>query len=120
MGKMAFHDNVATNTAYGFNVDSLENDGVRIQNTESSTQEYGSCRRRGTLQAILKSRQHYQINMKSVPAVLFQGNVTNRASREIPSSPIPRRARISGPIVTRAVGTRETATLHQVVTGNGR
>jgi hypothetical protein len=34
LGETVFHDNTATNTDYGFNIDSLVNNGVRIENNQ--------------------------------------------------------------------------------------
>jgi len=34
LGETVFHDNIATNTEYGFNIDSLVNNGVRIENNQ--------------------------------------------------------------------------------------
>jgi len=123
MGKMAFHDNVATNTAYGFNIDSLENDGVQIRNNRIvHPREYG---------IVVGGGGHYsnfeitgntiQINMKSVPAVLFQGNVTNariEGNTFIADPPAGQNLRT---IVTKGRGNQGNSDRsNQVVTGYGR
>jgi hypothetical protein len=79
LGKVSFHDNVSTNTVYGFNIDSLENDGVRIQNNHViHPQQYGM---------VIGGGGHYtnfevvdntiEINAKSAIGILLNGNVTN-------------------------------------------
>ncbi|HEV2988922.1 MAG TPA: hypothetical protein VG759_10800 [Candidatus Angelobacter sp.] len=79
MGKMSFHDNIARNTAYGFNVDSLENESVIIKNNQIiHPKEYGIVIGGGGHYSNFEITDNtFQINSPSVPAVLLQGNVTN-------------------------------------------
>lgn len=79
MGKMSFHDNIATNTAYGFNIDSLENEQVIITHNQIiHPREYGIVVGGGGRYANFEiSDNTFQINSSSVPAILLQGNVTN-------------------------------------------
>ena len=79
LGKDSFHDNVATNTEYGFNIDSLENDGVRIYNNQIIHPRHWGI--------VIGGGGHYanfevventiEINAKSAIGILLQGNVTN-------------------------------------------
>lgn len=79
MGKTSFHDNIATNTTYGFNIDSLENDGVIITHNQIiHPREYGIVVGGGGHYANFEITDNtFQINSRSVPAILLQGNVTN-------------------------------------------
>ncbi|HEV2964037.1 MAG TPA: hypothetical protein VG649_19580 [Candidatus Angelobacter sp.] len=79
MGKMSFHDNVATNTAYGFNIDSLDNEGVVIKNNQIiHPKEYGIVVGGGGHYANFEITDNtFQINSKSVIPILLQGNVIN-------------------------------------------
>jgi hypothetical protein len=123
MGKMTFHDNVATNTAYGFNIDSLENEGVQIRNNRIiHPREYG---------IVIGGGGHYsnfeitgntiQINARSVPAILFQGNVTNariEGNTFIADPPANQNLRT---IVTKGRGNQGNSDRsNQVVSGNSR
>ncbi len=79
MGKMSFHDNIATNTAYGFNIDSLENEHVIITHNQIiHPREYGIVVGGGGHYANFEiSDNTFQINSRSVTPILLQGNVTN-------------------------------------------
>jgi hypothetical protein len=79
MGKMSFHDNIARNTAYGFNVDSLENESVIIKNNQIiHPREYGIVIGGGGHYSNFEiTGNTFQINSPSVPAIVLQGNVTN-------------------------------------------
>lgn len=79
MGKMSFHDNIATNTAYGFNIDSLENEQVIITHNQIiHPREYGIVVGGGGHYANFEiSDNTFQINSRSVTPILLQGNVTN-------------------------------------------
>ena len=79
MGKMSFHDNTATNTAYGFNIDSLENEQVIITHNQIiHPREYGIVVGGGGHYANFEiSDNTFQINSRSVTPILLQGNVTN-------------------------------------------
>jgi hypothetical protein len=79
MGKMSFHDNVASNTAYGFNIDSLDNDGVQIRNNRIiHPREYGIVIGGGGRYANFEvTGNTIQINSKSVRGIYLQGNVSN-------------------------------------------
>lgn len=79
LGKVWFHDNVTTNTAYGFNIDSLDNDGVRITNNRIiHPQQYGIVVGGGGRYANFQiSDNTIEINNASVRAIFLHGNVTN-------------------------------------------
>ncbi len=79
LGKVWFHDNVTTNTAYGFNIDSLDNDGVRITNNRIiHPQQYGIVVGGGGRYANFQiSDNTIEINNASVRGIFLHGNVTN-------------------------------------------
>src|SRR5713101_3567973 len=79
LGKVSFHDNVATNTVYGFNIDSLENDGVRIHDNHIiHPQQYGMVIGGGGHYANFEVVDNtIEINAKSAIGILLNGNVTN-------------------------------------------
>jgi hypothetical protein len=79
IGKVAFHDNTAIDTKYGFNIDSGENDGVRIYNNQIIHPRrwgmvFGGGKRYANFEIVGNT---IQINNKSAIGILFQGNVTN-------------------------------------------
>jgi hypothetical protein len=121
LGKTSFHDNVATNTAYGFNIDSLENDGVVIRNNRIvHPKEYGIVIGGGGRYANIEITDNtIQINSKSVPGILLQGNVTDaRIERNtfIADPPVTRNLRA---VVTKGRGNQGNAERStQVVIGN--
>ena len=79
LGKVWFHDNVSTNTEYGFNIDSLENDGVRITNNRIiHPQKWGIVVGGGGRYSNFEiSGNTIEINVASVRAIFLHGNVTN-------------------------------------------
>jgi len=81
MGPVWFHDNVATGTDYGFNIDSLNNDGVRIESNQIiGPRKYGFVVGGGGVYKNF-SIAHNTIQIKDggVIGILFQGNVTKAA-----------------------------------------
>src|SRR6266700_856799 len=78
MGPVWFHDNVATSTDYGFNIDSLNNEGVRIESNQIiGPRKYGFVIGGGGTYANFRI-SHNTIQIKDAGAIglLFQGNVT--------------------------------------------
>jgi len=78
MGPVWFHDNVAVETEYGFNIDSLANQGVRIeQNQIIHPRSYGIVvGGDGTYDGFKISGNTIQINKPGVIGLVFRGNVT--------------------------------------------
>jgi hypothetical protein len=78
MGAVWFHDNVAAGTEYGFNIDSLNNDGVRIESNQIvAPRKYGFVIGGGGVYTRFHiSRNTVQIKDGGVIGLLFQGNVT--------------------------------------------
>jgi hypothetical protein len=78
LGEVAFHDNVAADTEYGFNIDSLENNGVRIYNNRIiHPRHYGMVIGGGGRYANFQiTGNTIAINTRSAIGILFQGNVT--------------------------------------------
>jgi hypothetical protein len=78
MGPVWFHDNVATGTDYGFNIDSLNNDGVRIESNQIiGPRKYGLViGGGGTYKNFSIFHNTVQIKDGGVIGILFQGNVT--------------------------------------------
>ena len=79
VGKSSFHDNIAADTKYGFNIDSEENDGVRIYNNQIIHPRrwgmvFGGGKRYANFEIVGNT---IQINDKSAIGILLQGNVTN-------------------------------------------
>jgi hypothetical protein len=73
-----FHDNVATGTDYGFNIDSLNNEGVRIESNQIiGPRKYGLVIGGGATYANFRiSHNTIQIKDAGAIGILFQGNVT--------------------------------------------
>src|SRR5262249_6639500 len=84
MGPVWFHDNVATHTEYGFNIDSLNNDGVRIESNQIITpKKYGFVIGGGGVYRNFHiARNTVQIKDGGVIGLLFQGNVTESVIEE--------------------------------------
>lgn len=78
MGEVFFHDNTATDTGYGFNIDSLDNNGVRIEaNQMIHPQKYGIVVGGGAVFSDFRIVNNtIKINMAGVTGLLFRGNVT--------------------------------------------
>ncbi len=78
MGAVWFHDNVAIRTEYGFNIDSLNNDGVRIESNQIiAPRKYGIViGGGGTYTRFRLFRNTIQIKDGGVNGILLQGNVT--------------------------------------------
>jgi hypothetical protein len=78
MGAVWFHDNVAVRTEYGFNIDSLNNDGVKIESNQIiAPKKYGFVIGGGGIYTrfhIFKNT--VQIKDSGVSGIVFQGNVT--------------------------------------------
>ena len=83
MGPVWFHDNVAVGTEYGFNIDSLANRGVRIeQNQIIHPRSYGIViGGDGTYADFKISGNTIQIDKSRVIGLVFQGNVTGAVVR---------------------------------------
>jgi hypothetical protein len=78
-GKVAFHDNVAIDTTYGFNIDSWDNDGVRIYNNQIiHPKKWGLVIGGGKRYANFQiTGNTIQINAPSAIGIFLTGNVTN-------------------------------------------
>lgn len=78
MGPVWFHDNVARDTEYGFNIDSLANRGVRIEHNQIiHPRSYGIVvGGTGTYANFKISGNTIEINKQGVIGLVFSGNVT--------------------------------------------
>jgi hypothetical protein len=78
LGETVFHDNTAINTDYGFNIDSLVNHGVRIENNKIiHPRKYGFVVGGGGTYANFKFLNNtLQIDQSGVIGFVFRGNVT--------------------------------------------
>jgi hypothetical protein len=78
MGPVWFHDNIATGTDYGFNIDSLNNEGVRIESNQIiGPRKYGLViGGGGTYTNFRIYRNTIQIKDAGAVGIIFQGNVT--------------------------------------------
>ncbi|HEX4604349.1 MAG TPA: hypothetical protein VH724_10170, partial [Candidatus Angelobacter sp.] len=78
LGETVFHDNTAINTEYGFNIDSLVNNGVRIENNKIiHPRKYGIViGGEGTFANFKFLNNTIQIDKSGVYGFIFQGNVT--------------------------------------------
>jgi hypothetical protein len=78
MGPVYFHDNTATETGYGFNIDSLNNAGVRIESNQIiHPQKYGIVVGGGAAFSNFRILNNtIRIDRPGVIGLLFQGNVT--------------------------------------------
>jgi hypothetical protein len=78
LGETVFHDNTAINTEYGFNIDSLVNNGVRIErNKIIHPRKYGFVVGGGGTYSNFKFLDNtVQIDRPGVSGFIFQGNVT--------------------------------------------
>ena len=79
LGQTVFHDNTAINTEYGFNIDSLVNNGVRIESNQIiHPRKYGIVVGGGGTYANFKiANNTLKIDRAGVTGLIFQGNVTN-------------------------------------------
>lgn len=79
LGEVYFHDNTATDTEYGFNIDSLANNGVRIEsNRIVHPRKYGIVVGGGATFTNFKILNNtLQINKSGVAGLILQGNVTH-------------------------------------------
>jgi hypothetical protein len=79
MGQVHFKDNVATDTAYGFNVDSLSNDGASIESNQiNGPRNYGMViGGGGSYRNLIISSNTISLGVPGSSGLLFQGNVTN-------------------------------------------
>src|SRR5262249_38169952 len=79
MGEIYFHDNIATDTEYGFNIDSWDNNGVRIESNQIiHPRKYG---------VVVGGEQNFtnfrilnntvKIGRSGVVGLMFRGNVTH-------------------------------------------
>jgi hypothetical protein len=84
MGPVWFHDNVAVETDYGFNIDSLVNKGVRIERNQIlHPRLYGVVvGGGGTYDGFLIRGNTVKIDRPGVIALVFEGNVTNAVVAE--------------------------------------
>ncbi|HLK53474.1 MAG TPA: hypothetical protein VKU42_08450 [Candidatus Angelobacter sp.] len=78
LGGTVFHDNTAINTEYGFNIDSLANRGVRIENNRIiHPRKYGFVvGGDGTYENFKFLNNTVEIDNSGVTAFVFRGNVT--------------------------------------------
>lgn len=78
MGPVWFHDNVAIHTDYGFNIDSLNNDGVKIESNQIiAPKKFGFViGGGGNYTRFHIFRNTVQIKDGGVTGIVFQGNVT--------------------------------------------
>jgi hypothetical protein len=78
MGAVYFHDNSAIDTEYGFNVDSWDNNGVRIENNQIiHPRKYGIVVGGGWAFSNFKIlNNEVQIDKPGVTGLIFQGGVT--------------------------------------------
>jgi hypothetical protein len=78
LGETVFHDNTATNTEYGFNIDSLANNGVRIENNQIiHPRKYGFVvGGEGTFAKFKFLNNTVKIEKSGNIGFLFRGNVT--------------------------------------------
>jgi hypothetical protein len=78
LGETVFHDNIATNTEYGFNIDSLVNNGVRIENNQIiHPRKYGFVvGGEGTYAKFEFVNNTVKIDKSGVIGFVFRGNVT--------------------------------------------
>src|SRR5262249_2481129 len=78
MGEEWFHDNGAIRTEYGFNIDSLKNDGVKIESNQIiAPRKYGFViGGGGTYTRFHIFKNTVQIKDGGVTGIVFQGNVT--------------------------------------------
>ncbi len=78
-GNVAFHDNVTSDTIYGFNIDSWDNDGVRIFNNQIiHPRKWGMVVGGGKRYANFEiTGNTIRINASSAIGILLNGNVTN-------------------------------------------
>lgn len=78
LGTSNFHDNVAQDTEYGFNVDSLVNDGVTIAANTITAGKYGMVIGGGLeFRNLTISSNVIQVNNPGWFGILLQGSVTN-------------------------------------------
>jgi hypothetical protein len=77
LGPVWFHDNVAVGTQYGFNIDSLVNQGVRIERNQiMHPRNYGIViGGGGTYNGFIIANNTVRIDQPGVVGLLFQGNV---------------------------------------------
>jgi len=78
MGPVVFRDNTASNTEYGFNIDSLANNGVRIEATKIvHPRKYGLVIGGGGTYADFQIVNNtIQLDKADAIGLVFQGNVT--------------------------------------------
>jgi hypothetical protein len=78
LGETVFHDNTAVNTEYGFNIDSLVNKGVRIENNKIiGPRKYGFVvGGEGTFANFKFLNNTIQLNKSGAIGFIFRGNVT--------------------------------------------
>lgn len=78
MGPVWFHDNTAMDTEYGFNIDSLRNEGVRIEhNRIIHPRKYGIVIGGGGTYSNFKIIENtIEMDKSGVTGLIFQGSVT--------------------------------------------
>lgn len=83
MGPVWFHDNVAIGTEYGFNIDSLANQGVRIEHNQIiHPRKYGIViGGSGTYKGFIIEENTIRLDQPGTIGLLFQGNVTDTVVR---------------------------------------
>jgi hypothetical protein len=79
MENVSFHDNIAENTNYGFNIDSLQNTAIRIEDNQIiHPRSYGLVIGGGAPFTNFSIRRNtISINRSRVRGLVFQGNVTS-------------------------------------------
>lgn len=84
MENVSFHDNTAEDTVYGFNVDSLQNAGIRIENNQIiHPRSYGIViGGQATFSNFSILHNTISINRSRVRGLLLRGNVTGSTVRE--------------------------------------
>jgi hypothetical protein len=79
LGRVNFHDNVALDTEYGFNIDSLVNSDVRIERNQiTHPRKYGIVvGGAGTYDHFVIKDNTIEMDASGVIGLVFQGNVTS-------------------------------------------
>jgi hypothetical protein len=78
LGKASFHDNLANDTMYGFNIDTFDNDGPNIVSNKIITRIYGIViGGGGTYRNLTISGNIISLKAGASAGVVFQGDVTN-------------------------------------------
>ncbi len=125
MGAVYFHDNTATETGYGFNIDSLNNTGVRIESNQIiHPQKYGIVVGGGAAFSNFRIVNNtIRIDRSGVIGLLFQGNVTgatvagNSFIAENPQAAKSTAMRIASPHGSKDASRNNTYQSNQIAAG---